>query len=56
LAALSQSDPRLAQVVELRYFVGLKEAEIASLMSLSLGTVKRVWRKARMLLSAALSQ
>lgn len=41
LDKLQVHDPRVAQVVELRYFGGLKLEEIAEAMSLSLATVKR---------------
>ena len=55
LEVLAQADPRLAQVVELRYFGGLTEAEIASLLDTSERTVRRDWEKARLLLFAALA-
>jgi len=54
LEELSQSEPRLVQVVEMRYFGGLNENEIAEMLGLTERTVQRDWRKARMLLSAAL--
>lgn len=54
LADLAKVNPRLAQVVELRFFGGLTEAEVAAALSLSERTVKRDWEKARMLLAAAL--
>jgi RNA polymerase sigma factor (TIGR02999 family) len=54
LEMLSQADERLAQVVELRYFGGLTEAEIAALLERSERTVRRDWDKARLLLIAAL--
>jgi len=41
LDKLQAHDPRVAQVVELRYFGGLKLEEIAEAMSISLATVKR---------------
>ena len=41
LDRLQVHDPRVAQVVELRYFGGLKIEEIAEAMSISLATVKR---------------
>ena len=54
LEAVSQADPRAAQVVEMRYFGGLSEAEIADALNLSERTVRRAWEKARLLLMAAL--
>jgi RNA polymerase sigma factor (TIGR02999 family) len=44
LAALS---PRQAQVVNLRYFAGLKDAQIAELLKISEPTVRRDWATAR---------
>jgi RNA polymerase sigma factor (TIGR02999 family) len=55
LATLEQADPRLAQVVEMRYFGGLSEAEIAEALSTSERTVRRDWEKARLLLLAAMA-
>lgn len=55
LQVLAQADPRLARVVELRYFGGLTEAEIASVLATSERTVRRDWEKARLLLFAALA-
>ena len=52
LDVLAQADPRLAQVVEMRYFGGLTEPEIAEALGLSERTVRRDWEKARLLLLA----
>ncbi len=54
LAELAQMDPRLAQVVEMRYFGGLLEAEIAQTLGVTERTVQRDWQKARLFLSMAL--
>ena len=54
LELLAQADERLAQVVEMRYFGGLTEPEIAQALNLSERTVRRDWEKARLLLFAAL--
>lgn len=54
LADLAALDPRLAQVVELRYFAGLKESEVAQVLGLNERTVRRDWEKARLLLAHAL--
>jgi RNA polymerase sigma factor (TIGR02999 family) len=51
---LSKSDARLVQVVEMRYFAGLSEEEIALSLGITDRTVRRDWQKARLLLSAAL--
>ncbi|MED5621227.1 ECF-type sigma factor [Ideonella sp. BN130291] len=54
LVALEALDERLARVVELRYFVGLSEAEIAQALEVSERTVRRDWEKARLLLQREL--
>ena len=54
LQELSSVDARLGQVVEMRYFGGLTEAEIAECLGLTERTVQRDWQKARMFLSMAL--
>ncbi|MEM9055899.1 MAG: ECF-type sigma factor [Pseudomonadota bacterium] len=56
LERLAKLDPRRVQVVELRYFVGLTESEIAEVMELSRATVAREWRGARRWLLAELSR
>jgi RNA polymerase sigma factor (TIGR02999 family) len=47
LAELTRLDARQAQIVELRYFGGLSEQEVAAVMSLSRSTVSREWQSAR---------
>lgn len=47
LAALAQLDERQSRVVELRFFGGLTEVEIAEVLQLSLRTVSGDWRLAR---------
>ncbi|WP_395703764.1 ECF-type sigma factor [Aquabacterium sp.] len=54
LATLQDSEPRLAQVVEMRYFGGYSEQEIAEVLGLTERTVRRDWDKARLLLMAML--
>jgi RNA polymerase sigma factor (TIGR02999 family) len=54
LEVLAKADARLAQVVEMRYFGGMTEAEVAEALGTSERTVRRDWEKARLLLSAAL--
>ena len=47
LNELAELDARQAQVVELRYFGGLENTEIASVLGISEPTVMRDWRAAR---------
>jgi RNA polymerase sigma factor (TIGR02999 family) len=54
LEELSRIDARLAQVVEMRYFAGMAEAQIAQALGISERTVRRDWEKARLLLSRVL--
>lgn len=54
LEELAQLEPRLAQVVEMRYFGGLLEAEIAEALGVTERTVQRDWQKARLFLSMSL--
>jgi RNA polymerase sigma factor (TIGR02999 family) len=54
LDVLEQADSRLARIVEMRYFGGMSEAEIAEVLGVSDRTVRRDWEKARLLLRAAL--
>ena len=54
LNTIAATEPRLVQVVEMRFFGGFTEDEIATALNVSLRTVKRDWEKARMLLLALL--
>jgi len=54
LNRLAAVDKKLAQVVELRYFAGLSETEIAELLKRSERSVRRDWQKARLYLLASL--
>ena len=56
LTRLAAVDERLAQVVELRYFAGLSELEIASLLKRSERSIRRDWQKARLFLLASLKE
>lgn len=47
LDRLAEELPRAAQVVELRFFGGLTEEEIAEALGISLSTMKRDWKFAR---------
>jgi RNA polymerase sigma factor (TIGR02999 family) len=55
LDRIAAVDPRLSQVVEMRYFGGLTESEIAATLSVTERTVRRDWQKARLLLREALA-
>jgi RNA polymerase sigma factor (TIGR02999 family) len=50
LARLAAREPRLAKVVELRFFGGLAEDEIAESLGVAVRTVRRDWVKARVML------
>ena len=50
LNSLSAVDPRLAQVVDLKFFCGFSFVEIAQLLGTSERTAQRDWDKARILL------
>lgn len=50
LERLEQIDRRKTRVVELRYFGGLSQAEIAEVLGISVRTVARDWRVARLML------
>jgi len=54
LRELAGMSERLVKIVEMRYFGGMKETEIADVLSLTERTVRRDWEKARMILAAAL--
>lgn len=52
LSALHRLDERAAHIVELRYFGGYSETEIADMLGISDRTLRRDWRKARAFLLA----
>lgn len=54
LEALQDADPRLVQVVEMRFFAGMTEAEVADALGVADRTVRRDWEKAKLLLTATL--
>lgn len=56
LERLAQRDPRAAQGVELRYFAGLTQQEIARIQGVDVVTVKRDWAFARSWLFNELSR
>ena len=54
LSELESLEPRLAQVVEMRYFGGYTDAEIAAALGVTDRTVRRDWEKARAFIMAQL--
>jgi RNA polymerase sigma factor (TIGR02999 family) len=55
LEELAAIDARLVRVVEMRYFVGMTEIEVADALGLGVRTVARDWEKARLFLRASLN-
>lgn len=55
MVELAELEPRLARVVECRFFGGLTEDEIAEALGVTVRTVQRDWAKARMLLRRTLA-
>ena len=55
LERLQALDPHLARVVELRYFAGLTEQQIAELSQRSERSIRRDWQKARLFLLTEVS-
>ena len=47
LDELAALDPRQARIVELKYFAGLSERDVAVVLSISRATVTREWQTAR---------
>lgn len=56
LQLLAQVDERLVRVVEMRYFAGLTDAEIAAALGVADRTVRRDWERARLLLAQMLGR
>lgn len=54
LDELATTDPRLARIVDLKFFCGFSFIEIAAMSGLSERTVQRDWEKARIYLHHAL--
>jgi RNA polymerase sigma factor (TIGR02999 family) len=55
LDRMAAIDVRMTQVVEMRYFGGLSDPEIAEALEVTERTVRRDWQKARLLLREALA-
>ena len=56
LSRLSTWDERQSQIVELRFFGGLTEDEVASMLNISVRTVRREWAMARAWLQSQLER
>lgn len=56
LERLAQWDPRQSRIVELRFFGGLAEEEIAELLGVTSRTVRREWSMAKAWLQGELSK
>ena len=56
LDELAELDPRQSRIVELRFFGGLTEDEIAAVLGVAVITVKRDWRVARAVLHRQLGE
>ena len=56
LERLAKEDPEKAEVVKLRFFVGLENAEVAAILGVSEKTVQRHWSFAKAWLYRAMQQ
>lgn len=56
LTSLEADDARSAQLVELRYYIGMSIEEAAKTMELSVATANRLWRYAKAFLAAHIQQ
>jgi RNA polymerase sigma factor (sigma-70 family) len=56
LTRLAELDPRATRVVELRFFGGLSEIEIAEVLGVTERTVRNDWRMARAWLRVELGE
>lgn len=56
LRRLAELNPRLEQVVEMRFFGGMTEAEVAEFLGITERTVRNDWVKARAWLSRELAE
>src|ERR1700722_11373625 len=55
LTTLAQKSPRLAQIIEMRFFAGMSVEDTAASLDLDPRSVVRDWRKARMFLHRSLA-
>ena len=56
LNLLAEQDPRQCRIVELRYFAGFSEEEIADIMKIGVRTVRRDWAHAKATLARHLTR
>jgi RNA polymerase sigma factor (TIGR02999 family) len=56
LEQLGTTDARAAEVVQMKYFAGMSESDIATALGITERTVRRDWTKARLLLAEALGK
>ncbi|HED65812.1 MAG TPA: sigma-70 family RNA polymerase sigma factor [Planctomycetes bacterium] len=56
LEMLAKVDPRQARIVELRFFAGMTEDEVATVLDISRRTVSREWRMGRAFLAELLEE
>ena len=56
LGLLTKVNARLAHVVEMRYFLGLTDAEIGAALGTTDCTVRRDWERARLLLASMMGR
>jgi RNA polymerase sigma factor (TIGR02999 family) len=56
LSTLAKADSRLGQVVEMRYFGGYRDREVAEVLQVTERTVQRLWEKAKLILQEALRE
>jgi RNA polymerase sigma factor (TIGR02999 family) len=55
LTRLAELDQRQGRIVEMRFFTGLSNEEIADILGISVTTIKREWRTAKLWLRRELS-
>jgi RNA polymerase sigma factor (TIGR02999 family) len=55
LTRLAESDPRAARIVEMKFFGGLTNEEVAHILNLSTRMIEKEWRKTRAWLGAQLA-
>jgi RNA polymerase sigma factor (TIGR02999 family) len=53
---LAELDPRKSQIVEMKFFAGLTNEEVAVVLSVTTRTVEREWRKAKAWLHRAITK
>ena len=56
LKNLAEMDPRKSQIVEMKFFGGLTNEEVAEVLNVTSRTIEREWRKARAWLNRAISK